>query len=62
MTLKDMGRVKPQKHKGGSKSIKCKHCKKRVNIVEMEEEGYIYYECGVYVLVCPYCDEEIILK
>ena len=57
-----MGRVKPQKHKGGSKSIKCKHCKKRVNLAEMEEEGYIYYECGVYLLICPYCDEEMILK
>lgn len=62
MTLKDMGRTKPQKYKGGSKSIKCKHCKKRVNLLEMEEEGYVYHESGVNVLICPFCDEEMILK
>ena len=62
MTLKDMGRTKPQKYKGGSKSIKCKHCKKRVNIGEMEEEGYIYHEGGVKVLFCPYCNFETIIK
>lgn len=62
MTLKDMGRTKPQKHKGGSKSVKCKHCKKRVNIAEMEEEGYVCKESGVKVLFCPFCDFETIIK
>lgn len=61
MTLKDMGRVKPKK-KGGSKSIKCKNCKKRLDLEEMEDEGYIYMEGNVKVLYCPFCDYEIILK
>lgn len=62
MTLKDMGNIKPQKYKGGSKSIKCKNCKKRVNLLEMEEEGYVYREGGVKVLSCPYCNFETIIK
>ncbi len=54
MSLKNAGREKVKK----VEYIRCPYCKKKINIQEALNNGYVEKIASCNIITCPYCMEE----